>query len=244
MKLSRQVRAKDCMPLYFHAGESAQICAADLLLQGGIGPRVSGLTDRHQLPAVSHVIITCAQRGADIEGAEPVQIFLFHCPGGLPSFPGPGITAVNIFAVNSCHSGRVDRFLHAPFYFEGTDSCIDQIRQDLENTHILHGKGIDFLFPGIRSDRLSLFIQNSGGKPACSRAPSPVSAPSAQKTGHQASSRIGIAHSPVDERLYFYRTAIDPGVFSPELLYFSQGKFPGGDDAGHAQPAQKLHRFG
>ena len=223
-------------------GKTAQVLSAYLLLQSGISPGIPRFSDRHKVPAVLCMIIPGTKPGADIETAEPVQILFFHCPGRRSSGFHPCITAVDIFAIDGCHAGRVDRLFHTAFDLERIDPGIDQFGQDRQDTHIFHRERPDFFSARIRTRRLSVFIKDPEGQAAGPGTPAAVSAPSAQKTGHQTPAGIRIAHCTVDKSLDLDGLCRHCCIFPAEGLDLLQGQFSGRHNPAHAKAPQKTHR--
>ena len=170
--------------------------------------------------------------------AEHVQVRLFNRPGRLSSVLVPCIKAVDIFAVNGRHTGGVDRLFHPAFNFKGVDARIDQVRQNGEHAHVLHGERPDFPAAGVRTGGDPVPVQDPEGQPAGSRTAPPVAAPAAQKAGHETPARAGIAHGAVDKGLN-----LDLRILLPQGTEFLQGQLPGGNDAAHTVPAQVADRL-
>ncbi len=126
-------------------------------------------------PSVSRMIIPLAQICPDVQTLQIPQIFLINLPFAGPPLLIPGIKPVNVLAVNSHCAGHVFRLLHSPFNFKGINSGIDELRQDLQNTHIPHRNRIA---PAVLSRRLSLLIPDLIWQAAGTGASAPVAASS------------------------------------------------------------------
>ena len=235
---------KHCPAPDWPFGEVSQVFPADLLLQPGVRAGVSGLADRDHVPAPGGPVVARPQVRPDIEGAELLQVLRLHLPGTGPAGFHPGIAAVDVFAVDGRHAGRVDRLFHPALDLEGGDPRVNEVRQHAQNAHVLHGQGIDLFFIGIRPHRPFPVVQDPVGEPAGPRASPPVSAPAAQKAGHEAAARVGIAHGAMDKGLDLDRLPVDGGILPPQGRDLLQRQLSGGDDAADPHAAQVLHRLG
>ena len=185
-------------------GKFFQIFLLDLFEKLIVCAGIARLFNGQKIFAVSLIVITCAQSRPYIQGPESLHILGRHLPGLFPACLVPFDEVVNVLSVERRDACRVVRALHSSLDLEGVDPGVDQVRKDLQHAHIPHGKRIRHLLALLKAHVLSVAVNDLVREPACSGAPSAVSAPASQKAGQQAPSRIGIAHSAVDKTLHVY----------------------------------------
>ena len=107
-----------------------------------------------------------------------LTVLRINLPGFFSSGGIPCVEAVNILAVNSSCPGCVFRLFHAAFNLERVNAAVQELRKNVQNTHILHGKRITVF---IRQRSAPIPVQNRIRQSAGSGAAPSVSAPAAEE---------------------------------------------------------------